>query len=133
MKQVNRRDAVKLGAALAMGVGTAAECFAADEPKAGDGQIVDRGLERALKSPSTYMFGEQMTFELAGDGHSRELFFTSARDMQGQKVKVRVPSMCTRVFRADSGQDEFTTQGGVYWTFWKAGGKIQFKQPGALV
>jgi hypothetical protein len=134
MKRFNRRNAVKLATLLAVGGGQASmQGLAAEELKSGDLPGVDSALERALENPSRYMFNELPVFELVSDGHSRDLYFTSARDVQGQKIKVAVPSMCTRFFRADTSPEAFTQQGGVYWSFGKTDGKIQFQQPGALV
>ena len=48
-------------------------------------------------------------------------------------TQVRVPSGAMRIFRADTNQDEFTRQGGIYWRFHEQKGRIQFNQPGALV
>jgi hypothetical protein len=50
---------------------------------------------------------------------------TSARDVQGNQVNVRVPSRCVRIFRADSTVDEFTAQGGLHWRFRNKPGKVK--------
>lgn len=135
MSDVNRRDAVKLAAGLAVGaVGLAPRDARADQaqPVAAKASV-DPMLESAQSNSQIFMFREQVTFRIEGDGRSRTLAFTSARDTQGKATHIHVPSAAMRIFRADAGLDEFTRQGGIYWKFRETEGKIQFKQPGALV
>jgi hypothetical protein len=93
----------------------------------------DQALEQALRHPESFMFREQVTFKLEGDGHSRDLYITSATSPEGKPQRVRVPSAAMRIFRADASVDEFTRKGGVYWEFFGNAGKFQLKDPGALV
>jgi hypothetical protein len=146
MSQFNRREAVKwaVGAAACAG-GLAGRAAGGDEKPVGGGQPgiapqqvtsqrpTDAALEQALRSPSTFMFREQVTFKLEGDRHSRDLYITSARNPEGKPERVRVPSASMRIFRADSSVDEFTREGGVYWQFFGKEGKFQLKDPGAIV
>ena len=158
MSAMNRRDAVKLTAGWTAGLAIGAGGFSvreargqlagpAAEPQPVDAlthpqpavaaaqreQAADPQLELALKEPQRFMFSEQVTFKLAVDGHSRDLFITSARDPSGLSDSVRVPPGSMRIFRADADRDEFTKQGGIYWRFFETEGKVQFKRPGPLV
>jgi hypothetical protein len=130
MTDVSRRDAVKLAAGLAVGAGTLAIQEARGQEA---GKPADPQLEQATRNPQAFMFGEQVTFKIEGDGHSRELFITSARDSQGRRARLPVPAGSMRIFRADADLDAFTRQGGLYWQFRDTQGKAQFKQAGALV
>src|SRR3712207_4982883 len=89
MAAVNRRKAIRWTAGLAAGLGMFAgwkasaqeEELSAPSPPA---EAADEALERAIRNPTAYMFSEQVTFRLEGDGHSRDLYFTSARDANGK-------------------------------------------------
>jgi len=140
MSDLSRREAVKLAAGLAVGGGALAVGIVHGETakETSDPQpVADPELEDAIQNPQSFMFREQVTFRLKGDGHSRALYITSARDPRERQdrnnTQVRVPSGAMRIFRADTNQDEFTRQGGIYWRFHEQKGRIQFNQPGALV
>lgn len=140
MSNPNRREVVKLAAGLAIGAGVALPGAAAElswEDLAvaapADPKALDEQLASAIRSPSTYMFSEQVNVKLVGDGHSRELVITSTRNVEQKSVKVYIRSGTMRIFRADPNVDEFTRQGGVYWHFNGQDGKVQFKRPGAIV
>jgi hypothetical protein len=75
------------------------------------------------------MLSEPKLFALDVDGHSRDLYITSARDVDGKSVRVRVPSRSIRIFRADASVDEFTKKGGLHWVFRDKPGKVQLKVP----
>ena len=129
MGDVSRRNAVRVAASLAVGAGVfGSKAAPGQEAK----ESADPLLDLAHKNPQMFMFSEQVAFRIEGDGHSRDLYMTSARDpQQGGVVSVRAGSM--RIFRADADRDAFTRQGGLYWRFRDTQGKAQFKQPGALV
>ena len=136
MSDLSRRDAVRLAAALAAGAGgLAARATHARDDDQGTGlkRSADPELKDALQNPQAYMFREQVTFRLEGDGRSRNLVITSARNSEGHPEKIQVPSVAMRIFRADASQDAFTQQGGVYWRSHETEGKIQFKKPGPIV
>ena len=131
MTALTRRDVIKGAAGVAMGVGALTSRKSRGEIQDGPGK--DLTLEQAIKNPQSFMFSEQASFKIEGDGYSRDLFITSARDSQAKRVQMRVPAGSMRIFRADANVDEFTKQGGMYWQFFGKEGKVQFKQPGALV
>lgn len=135
MSDVNRRDAVKMAAGLAIfAVGLGTQNVQGEQsalPAAPP--TTDSELKSAQAGPEIFMFEEQVTFKIDGDGRSRPLYFTSARDERGETAIIQVPSSSLRIFRADAGRDAFTRQGGIYWKYREADGKIQFKKPGALV
>jgi hypothetical protein len=93
----------------------------------------DAALTMAQSSPAGFMFSEQLSFKLAGDGYSRDLVITSAKDAEGKPERVFIRSATMRIFRADAGIDAFTREGGVYWQFHDKAGTFKFKEPGALV
>lgn len=136
MSEVNRRDAARVVAGLALGTG-AFTAVLADQPDEATGVVgaeaKDQTLATAVRNLTGYMFQEEQTVKLNGDGHSRDLIITSARDQDSRSAEVRVRSASMQVFRADADKDEFTQKGGVYWTFNGKQGTVQFKQPGALV
>ncbi len=142
MSKLSRRQAVKL-AGLVVGAGAlVGRAAGGDEKPAAGGQpaiaqqglpLNDQALEQAMRHPSSFMFREQVTFKLEGDRHSRDMYITSARSHEGKRERVRVPSAAMRIFRADASVDDFTRRGGVYWQFFGKEGKIQFKDPGAIV
>lgn len=131
MRSVNRRDAVKLTAGLAVGAGALDGQVASGQQA--EQLAADPALEQALKNPQNFMFSEQVTFELEGDMRGFSLFITSARDPNGLSESVRVPPGSMRIFRAEADHDEFTRQGGMYWRIRDTEGKVQFKTPGPLV
>lgn len=136
MSGLSRRDAVRLVAATTFGAsGLAAVSGQAEDPKpaAGPKREADPPLQYAIENPLTYMFAEQVTFQLQGDGYSRDLEITSARDPEGHPVRIRVRPASMQIFRADASLDLFTRQGGIYWRFHKTEGKLQFREPGAIV
>ena len=136
MTEINRRDAVKLAAGLAGGAGALIQQAGADEKPGVEGvqplPTNDAALAQALTDPWRFMFSEQVTFKLEGDG-SHELTITSAKDAEGKPARIFVRSACLRVFRADAAVDAFTREGGVYWQFDKRLGTFKFKEPGALI
>src|SRR5262245_22548047 len=123
MSDLSRREVVKLAAGLAVGAGVATGSLAtgqdpkkpADRPPATDPK--DRLLAMAASSPQGFMLTGPETFQIKGDGASRDLIITSARDQEGKPTPVRVPSGSLRIFRADADVDEFTQQGGLHWRF----------------
>jgi hypothetical protein len=140
MSKISRRDVVKLAAGVAVG-GTAAAVAA---PREGSGEVkendtpgepaIDEMLKMALRNPESFMFTEKVTFVVDGAQRWRELYITSARDVERKPTQMRVPTSSMRIFRADAARDEFTQQGGVYWKLLRGEEeKIQFKQPGALI
>jgi hypothetical protein len=141
MGDLSRRDAVKLATALAIGGGTLVrQAEAGDEkPAAGGVQglmplpAMDADLEQARRGLESFMFSEQVTFKLEGDGASRDLVITSAKGEGEKPARVFVRSAVMRIFRADASVDAFTREGGVYWQFHDKAGTFKFKQPGALV
>jgi hypothetical protein len=138
MEDMSRRDAVRLGASLAIGATVVAN-RALGQAQAADRQPVkpanDPELAGALKNPYMFMFAEQVTFKTSTTApHSFDLVITSARDPEGghnDGVHVRPGTM--RIFRADTGRDDFTRQGGIYWRCGDVQGKVRFKKPGPLV
>jgi hypothetical protein len=135
MSTLSRRNAVKVAAGLAVGAAalTARETLGDAEKTDEAKPTTDLALEQALKNPQMFMFSEQITFKIEGDGYSRDLFITSARNTDGYATEVRVPAGSMRIFRADANVDEFTKSGGIYWKFFDKTGKAQFKQASALV
>ena len=138
MSELSRREAVKLAAGLAVGAGAwAGQAADADEnPPVEHVQPLstnDAALEQALRSPAGFMFSQQVSFKLEGDGYSRELVITSAKDAAGKPTRIFVRSATMQILRADAGLDDFTRKGGVYWQFFNKAGTFQFKEPGALV
>lgn len=134
MSGLSRREAVGVVAALGVGVGIGCpEVMAGEKTKGSEVKPVDSMLFSANRDPQAFMFVEQVTFQIETDGASRDLFITSALDQQGKSVQVRVPSRSMRIFRADASKDAFTQKGGIYWSFRKSEGKIQFKEVGAVV
>jgi len=143
MIDITRRDAVRLWAASLVS-GSGALALGAAEDRAGeieankqltaapaDPNAEDSALKNAIEHPQSFMFLEQVTFQLQGDRYSRDLYFTSARNSGKKGLRVPIGSM--RIFRADPDVDEFTKSGGIYWKSFNTDGKLQFKQPGALV
>ena len=130
MTDVTRRDLVKLVASLAVGAGAVAanEATAQEAVK----PAADAELQMDLTSLGGYRLAEHVTAKIDDTGSSRDLVITSAI-VDGQSTLVYVRSNQMRVFRADTGVDEFTKQGGLYWRFGDAKGKVQFKKPGTLV
>lgn len=138
MSDLSRRNLVRLAAGLAVGAGVVTPAMtSADEfgqlLNFGDGVVEDKQLESVIKNPSHYMFGEQAVVKLEGDRHSRDLIITSARDVSNQSSKVYVRSGTMRIFRANPDVDDFTKQGGFYYTFNGKQGQVQFKHPGQIV
>ena len=119
MTQVNRRTIVKYAAAAVLTGGVAkAQTQPTTKP-------ADALLAQAKLSPEGFMLSKPEVFTLETDAYSRDLLITSARDEQGNRVTVYVPSNCVRIFRADTGVDEFTRQGGLYWSFRDQPGKVK--------
>ena len=140
MTDLNRRSVVQLAAGLAIGaVATDPRRAAADDSgflfpaRPRDPNAKDEALASAIRHPHNYMFREQVDVKLEGDKHSRELVITSARNEDQKSVKEFIRSGTMRIFRADPDVDDFTKQGGLYWRFNGKEGKVQFKQPGAIV
>jgi hypothetical protein len=145
MSNLSRREAVQWAVGAACAGGLVARAAGGDEKASGSGPAAigpqapagqppkDQALEQAQRQPGSFMFSEHVTFKLEGDGHSRDLYITSAKDAEGKREPVRVPSAAMRIFRADSSVDAFTRSGGVYWTFFGQEGRFQFKESGALV
>jgi len=131
MTDLTRRSALRQAAGLGLAVGI--PTAVGGDSLSFAGPVVDPELEGAAKSLQTYMFHEQVTFQLEEKNRFRELYVTSAKDPQGKNVRVRVPSAVVRIFRADADVDDFTKQGGVYYQIGKTEGKIQFKEPGRLI
>jgi hypothetical protein len=132
MSEPSRRDVVKMAAGLAVGSGMAFGSPAAGQEPQGAGAR-DALLALALGNPQGFMLTGPATFRVEGDGASRDLIITSARDPQGRSTPVHVPSWSMRVIRADADVDEFTKQGGLYWRFRDKQGKLKLKSPGEIV
>ena len=132
MANVNRRDAVKWAAGLAVGAGTTAAPAAQEPTKK---PAADTELAEAIKGTHAYMFAEEITFKTSVTArHSFDLVITSARDPIGtfiDGVHIRPGTSC--VFRANTEKDEFTKKGGLYWKCGEATGKVKFATPGPLV
>ena len=79
------------------------------------------------------MLGGPVTFRLEGDGHSRDLYITSARGADGKPTRVRIPSAAVRIFRADADVDDATRRGGLHWQFRNQKGTVNLKEPGMVV
>lgn len=139
MSDLSRREVVKLAAGLAVGAGVATGGLAAgqepkkpaDPPPAAEPK--DPLLAMAASSPQGFMLTGPETFQIKGDGASRDLIITSARDQDGKPTHVRVPSGSVRIFRADPDVDEFTRQGGLHWRFHDTRGRVKLKTPGEIV
>ena len=131
MSEVNRRDAAKLAAALAIGaVGTSA---AAQEPKKPTAPPRDEALARAIEDPFMYMLGKPVTVRLGGDGGNIDLVITSALGVDGKPTAVRLKPGKVTIFRADAGVDEFTKGGGLRWRFFGKPGEAKLATPGAVL
>ncbi|WP_029631862.1 hypothetical protein [Zavarzinella formosa] len=129
MRDVNRRDVVRFVAGLAAGTGLmAASEASAKDPK----PPADPELELALSSLGTFMFAEQLKTKIDDNGPGRDVVITSAI-ADGKSTHVYLRSNSVRIFRADANVDDFTKKGGVHWYFGDTKGKIQFKNPGALI
>lgn len=130
MRNVNRRDAVKLVAGLAVGAGHAGTARA-EAPKP---EAKDMGLVGAKQNPESYFFTEQVTFKTSTtEPHTFNLVISSALDEQGKRESVEVRQGTMRLFRAAADIDDFTRDGGIYWACGKTKGSFQFKKAGALV
>lgn len=134
MSDVSRRDAVKMVAGLSIGMGVmAAGEVDGEEPN----KAADLMLENARKRPWSFRIIEQVIFKTSTS--ESYLYFTSAQAPEHSPKGVRLLLGSMRVFRAETGRDEFTRQGGIYWECGKTKGKVQFKrqssfnQSGALV
>ena len=138
MSELSRREAVKWAAGLTVG-GLAGRVVAGDETPGSAAGVLqppatnDADLEQAQRGLESFMFSEQVTFKLEGDGYSRDLVITSAKGPDGKPAGVFVRSAVMRIFRADASVDAFTRAGGVYWQFHNKAGTFKFKEPGALV
>jgi len=132
--EVSRRDALKVAAGLAVGVGvgTAGSALGQQSSKPADApqpaKSADDSLARAKENPEGFMLSEPQVFTLETDGYSHDLVITSARNEKGDRVQVIVPSRSVRFFRADTTVDEFTRQGGLYWRFRDQPGKVKLKK-----
>lgn len=134
MRSLNRRTAVKMAAGLAVGTAITTETASdAAAPPNAAAKPKDAELASAQQHLSMYMLNEEVTVQLNGDGRSRDLIITSARDESLKPLSLHVRSATMRVFRADPDKDEYTKSGGIYWTFNGQEGKAQFKKPGALI
>ena len=131
MSEVNRRDAAKIAAALA--IGTASTSAAAQEPKNPTAPLRDEALARATENPSAHMLGKPVTVRLGGDGYTRDLVITSALGVDGKPTAVRLKPGTVAIFRADAGVDEFTKGGGLRWRFFGKPGEAKLASPGAVV
>jgi len=139
MRDVSRRDAVKLAAGLAVGAGVLAaqqspaqEATAASDPSGKPS--ADRHLELALENPERFQFTEQFTFKTSTtDPHTQHLEITPVQASRLGYDVVAVPTGSMRMFRADAARDDFTKQGGLFWKCGKDEGKLQFKNAGPLV
>jgi hypothetical protein len=131
MSELTRREVVRRASGVAIGstlAGSAA--LASDSIKANVApQPAAKPVDPLLANsrPEVFMLSEPQVFRLEGDGHSRDLIITSARDADGNRTKVRVPSSALRIFRIDASVDDFTRNGGFYWQFFGKAGKTQMK------
>jgi hypothetical protein len=99
------------------------------ELKSSKGNL-DSMLELAQNSPSTFMFGEQLTTKI--DGYS-ELTISGTLSETGEAGFARLKPGKMKILRLDASKDDFTKQGGFYWRSGKTEGKAQFKNRGAIV
>src|SRR6478672_11154508 len=111
MRDVSRRDAMTMAAGLAICAQTVS---AGDAAAQGGPTPADEVLEKAHRSPQSFMFAEQVTTKLAEDGAGRDLVITSAAS-NTRVTHVYLRPRSVRIFRAAAGVDEFTRKGGVYW------------------
>jgi hypothetical protein len=79
------------------------------------------------------MLTDQVTVKLDGDRRGHEFVIRSARDEKQRPTKIYMLSGKMRIFLADPDQDEFTKNGGLYWSFAGKEGKTQLRKPGAIV
>jgi len=139
MTEFSRRDVLMAAASLAAGSGMATSRGAAgqesEQPTDAElaRQLVDEALASANSNPQAYMLIGPETFQIVGDGHSRDLIITSALDRTGKPTSVHIPSGAMRIFRANMEVDEFTRQGGLHWRFHNTEGKVTLKSPGEIV
>ncbi|MBN9521228.1 RNA polymerase sigma factor [bacterium] len=85
-------------------------------------------------NPEGMMFAEQATTKVDAEApRSFNLIVTSARNAKGEREDVIVRRGTMRVFRADTGVDDFTAKGGWYWRCGATEGRTEFKHPGALI
>jgi hypothetical protein len=135
MSELSRREAVICGLAASAGA-LVGQAGADEKPGVAGLQPLptnDPDLTHALSGPWGFMFSEQVAFKLAGDGYSRDLVITSAKNADGKPERLFIRSATMRIFRADANVDAFTREGGVYWQFHDKAGTFKFKEPGALV
>jgi hypothetical protein len=128
MSILNRRDAMSLAAGAMLGTGAMAgrAVFGQETEKQEPGREKgDSMLASASANPGSFMFTQQTRLEL--EGNFKPLHITSARDVHGNPLDVRLPTASMRIFRADAGRDEFTQQGGWYWTCGDQQGKAKFE------
>jgi hypothetical protein len=131
MSEVNRRDAAKLAAALA--IGAAGTLAAAQEVKNPTAPPPDKALAWAAENPSAHMLGKPVTVRLGGDGYTHDLVITSALGVDGKPTVIRLRPGNVAIFRADAGVDEFTKGGGLRWQFFGKPGEAELASPGAVV
>lgn len=104
MSDINRREAVKVAAGLALGTGL----FSASEVRS---EVAKPSLTEFLESS---MFAEEVTFQTNPD-HAVLEISPIAESAQGYEVvSLRLGTL--RVFLANLEHDDFTKQGGLYWT-----------------
>lgn len=131
---VNRRDAIKFAAVLAVGASSTSADLALGQQTDKPNETTDTKITRdvllvnAKQNPETFMLSEPTIFMLTTDARSRDLVITSARDEEGNQVEVDIRSRCVRIFRADATVDEFTSQGGVYWRCRNTTGKAKLNK-----
>ncbi len=137
MSDVTRRDAMKLTAGMAIGVGALGTGTALGQDgssKLNAKPVADSQLEVALKNPQMFMFTEQVVFETPVTGRNTfSVLFTSALDAHGKNKPAEIRRGSMGIFRADANRDAHTKKGGLYWKCGAKEGRIQFKHPGALV
>ncbi|MEW4527002.1 hypothetical protein [Maioricimonas sp. JC845] len=71
-----------------------------------------------------YMFLDQATSKV---DPKRDLLITSARVPSGESLPVRIRPATMSVFRVDTTVDDFTGEGGWYWTNGQTEGKTRFE------
>lgn len=138
MSNLDRRDAVKWAAGLAIGSGIAAtpHLVAADDtntPPVAAPTDQDEWLVQVRSDVQRVQLGKPVTLQLAQGGRGHDLVITSARDENGKAVKYRVRLSSVRIIRADRTVDAFTRAGGLYWTHNGQSGQVQLDTPGAVV
>lgn len=140
MSDVSRREALRLGAGLAVGGGLlAGRDVLGDEPAKDEAPkeakpVEDWKLKSAQENPEAFMFTQEITFKSSTtDPYTQFVKISPVKGSRQGYEEVLLPIGSMRIFRAYADKDEFTRKGGLYWKCGKSEGKIQFSEPGELV